>query len=59
VYINAARQRIEDLERILLADLADPDLERDAGWDPETLREEVQRMPLDGSRPVVAAADGA
>ncbi|MBV9791657.1 MAG: cation:proton antiporter, partial [Chloroflexi bacterium] len=57
VYINAARQRIERLEQILLADLEEPGLERDAGWDAETLRDEVQRMPLDGSRPAIAAAE--
>ncbi|MDX1547097.1 MAG: monovalent cation:proton antiporter-2 (CPA2) family protein [Rhodothermales bacterium] len=37
-YLNAARQRIEDLERLLLADLEDTGLERDAGWDAESLR---------------------
>ena len=38
--LRAARQRIQDLESLLAGDLADTDLERDAGWDPETLREE-------------------
>lgn len=55
MYINAARQRIENLEQILLADLEDSGFERDLGWDAESLRDEVQRMPLDGSRPAVAA----
>jgi voltage-gated potassium channel Kch len=41
-YISATRQRIEDLERLLLADLADPDRSRDAGWDAESLREEFR-----------------
>ena len=41
-YLSDARRRIEDLERLLLADLADVDLERDAGWDPESLREEFR-----------------
>jgi monovalent cation:proton antiporter-2 (CPA2) family protein len=41
-YLSDARRRIEDLERMLLADLADPDLERDAGWDPESLRDDVR-----------------
>ncbi|MDX1492893.1 MAG: monovalent cation:proton antiporter-2 (CPA2) family protein [Longimicrobiales bacterium] len=45
VYITAARQRIEDLERMLGADLQDGELDRDAGWDPETLREEFSRNP--------------
>jgi len=44
-YITAARRRIEDLERMLGADLADDGLERDAGWDPETLREEFSQHP--------------
>jgi voltage-gated potassium channel Kch len=39
-YISAARERIEDLERLLAADLVDTDLERDAGWDPASLRRE-------------------
>ncbi len=43
-YLSAARRRIDDLEQQLLADLADPDLERDAGWDPDSLREEVRKM---------------
>lgn len=41
-YISAARQRIADLEQLLLADLADPQLDRDAGWDPDSLREEAR-----------------
>jgi voltage-gated potassium channel Kch len=54
VYINAARRRIEDLERILRADLADQGAERDAGWDTASLREEVQALPLDGRHPATA-----
>jgi monovalent cation:proton antiporter-2 (CPA2) family protein len=42
VYITEARRRIENLERMLLADLEDPDLDRDAGWDPDTLRTEAR-----------------
>ena len=41
VYISLARQRIEELERMLRADLAAPPLDRDAGWDAESLREEA------------------
>jgi CPA2 family monovalent cation:H+ antiporter-2 len=41
-YVNLARQRIEDLERVLQADLGDPGLARDLGWDAETLREEFR-----------------
>lgn len=49
VYITAARQRIEDLERMLAADLDGDGLDRDAGWDPETLREEFADRPPDAS----------
>ncbi|MDX1647129.1 MAG: monovalent cation:proton antiporter-2 (CPA2) family protein [Longimicrobiales bacterium] len=45
VYISAARRRIEDLEQMLGADLDGDDLERDAGWDPDTLREEFGQRP--------------
>ncbi len=41
VYLSDARRRIESLEQLLRQDMADPeDLDRDAGWDPESLREE-------------------
>jgi monovalent cation:proton antiporter-2 (CPA2) family protein len=43
-YLSDARRRIEDLEGILLADLAEADLDRDAGWDPESLREEFRKL---------------
>lgn len=43
-YLSDARRRIEDLERILLADMAEADLDRDAGWDPESLREEFRDL---------------
>ena len=43
-YLSAARSRIRELESLLRSDLADPDLERDAGWDPETLREEAREQ---------------
>jgi voltage-gated potassium channel Kch len=42
-YINVARQRIADLERILLADLEDDGLRRDEGWDVDSLRDDVRR----------------
>jgi CPA2 family monovalent cation:H+ antiporter-2 len=41
-YVNLARQRIEDLERVLQADLGDQGLARDLGWDAETLRDEFR-----------------
>jgi monovalent cation:proton antiporter-2 (CPA2) family protein len=44
MYINVARQRIEDLEQMLMADLKGRGLERDSGWDAESLREEVRSM---------------
>lgn len=42
VYLSAARQRIEDLETLFRRDLAARDLDADAGWDPESLREEAR-----------------
>jgi len=39
-YIDTARERIQDLERTLLDDLKDVGLDRDAGWDAESLRRE-------------------
>jgi hypothetical protein len=46
VYLSAARQRIEDLEQMLLRDLNDGGNDRDTGWDAESLREEAKRMGL-------------
>lgn len=40
-YLNAAKQYIAELEEIIQSDAEEPDLERDAGWDAESLREEV------------------
>jgi monovalent cation:H+ antiporter-2, CPA2 family len=51
VYINATRRRINDLEQILQADLADRGQNRDSGWDAESLRDEVRGVGLDGARP--------
>jgi len=39
-YITQARQRIEDLEELLLSELNDREEHRDAGWDTESMREE-------------------
>jgi voltage-gated potassium channel Kch len=44
VYVSAARQRIEDLERMFEADRAEPELDRDSGWDAESLREEARSV---------------
>jgi voltage-gated potassium channel Kch len=46
VYLSAARQRIEDLEQLLLADLNEGGKDRDTGWDAESLREEAKRMGI-------------
>ncbi len=40
-YYTFARQRIEDLERILLSELEDTGACRDAGWDTDSRREEA------------------
>ena len=45
VYVNLARQRIRALEQMFEADRAEPSLERDAGWDAESLREEFRARP--------------
>jgi len=42
VYVNLARQRIRALEQMFEADRSEPSLERDAGWDAESLREEFR-----------------
>jgi monovalent cation:proton antiporter-2 (CPA2) family protein len=42
-YLSTAKQLIAELEEIIQADSAEPDLERDAGWDAESLRDEVNR----------------
>lgn len=41
-YIIAAKNYIEELELIVQADTKDAALERDAGWDVESLREEIR-----------------
>ncbi|MCG8349749.1 MAG: hypothetical protein MI924_18440, partial [Chloroflexales bacterium] len=44
-YLDVARRRIAELERILLTDREDRGLDRDLGWDAQSLREEVQQRP--------------
>jgi monovalent cation:proton antiporter-2 (CPA2) family protein len=39
-YISHARQRIEDLEELLLSELQDAEEHHDAGWDTTSMREE-------------------
>jgi voltage-gated potassium channel Kch len=41
LYMDAARQSIRDLEDLLLSDLEEADAVRDAGWDTESLREDI------------------
>ncbi|HYF61528.1 MAG TPA: monovalent cation:proton antiporter-2 (CPA2) family protein [Herpetosiphonaceae bacterium] len=48
VYLNTARQRIAELERILLSDLDIPAQDRDDGWDSESLREDFGRRMAEG-----------
>lgn len=41
-YIIEARKFIEEIELIIQSDKQDPTLEQDAGWNPESLREEAK-----------------
>jgi len=41
-YINHAREKIMELEKFIEADIHDASLDRDAGWDVESLREEFK-----------------
>jgi voltage-gated potassium channel Kch len=45
-YLTVARQKIAELERLLQSDLDEKSIERDAGWDVESLREEVRSSSL-------------
>lgn len=40
-YISEARERIADLEELIKSDARDIPLERDMGWDPDSLRKEA------------------
>ncbi len=40
-YVNTVRQRIEELEELMKSDLVEEDLQRDIGWDAESLRKEI------------------
>ncbi len=49
-YLDTARRRIEDLEQMMLGDLADKSDHRDADWDTDSLRQEFATgSPRDGS----------
>jgi CPA2 family monovalent cation:H+ antiporter-2 len=41
-YINLAREKIEELEKFIEADIQDRSLDHDAGWDVESLKEEFK-----------------
>ena len=57
IYLRATRQRIEQLEEVLQADLGERAADADAGWDPESLREEARRgTPAPAPAPPDAAA---
>jgi CPA2 family monovalent cation:H+ antiporter-2/glutathione-regulated potassium-efflux system protein KefB len=43
-YINLAREKIEELEKFIEADIQDRSLERDSGWDVESLKEEFKTL---------------
>ena len=45
LYLHTARQRIGDLEALLLSDLEDSGETRDQGWDTESLRKEFGDSP--------------
>ena len=44
-YLGMARQRIRDLEQLLLSEQEDTGVSRDAGWDTDSLREEFGQEP--------------
>ena len=41
-YLSAARERIANLESLLLSDLTAQEEDRDSGWDTESLREDFR-----------------
>ncbi len=43
-YINLAREKIEELEKFIEADIRNKNLDRDAGWDVESLKEEFKQL---------------
>jgi len=50
-YLSAVRHRIQDLERLFDLDRTEPALDRDAGWDADTLREEFRDGPTPDTGP--------
>ncbi|MGE3508460.1 MAG: monovalent cation:proton antiporter-2 (CPA2) family protein [Vicinamibacterales bacterium] len=57
-YISATRQRIQDLERMFDADRAEPGLDRDSGWDAESLREDARAGDPPPTQPAPSAVRG-
>ena len=57
-YLNLARERIHELERILLDELQDAGEHRDMGWDTTTLREEFGALPTPPQAPPDEDAPG-
>ena len=55
VYVNLARQRILALEQMFEADRSEPSLDRDSGWDAESLREEFRDTPGGPRKPPPAS----
>jgi monovalent cation:proton antiporter-2 (CPA2) family protein len=51
-YLSVARQRIQDLEKILLSEIEERGQSRDAGWDTDSLREEFGERPPESTEPV-------
>jgi voltage-gated potassium channel Kch len=43
-YLTLARQSISDLEQLLLSELGDTGVSRDAGWETDSLREEADQI---------------
>ncbi len=43
-YINLAREKIEELEKFIGEDIQDRSLDRDAGWDVESLKDEFKSL---------------
>lgn len=44
IFITAVRERIAAMEALMAGDLEDPDLDAEAGWDPDTLRSDFAKL---------------
>ena len=56
LYMNTAKQRVHDLERLLIAELKGEGPERDAGWDTDSLRRDFGSKPDGVAGPEEASA---